>query len=106
MMMSYLEQAKTILKGLTLKEKIGQISQIAAGDKCYYFTEDGDVEFTEDFKNIVKEYGGIGAISGILRADPWSERYYGTGITLDMRKRIVNKLQSYIKENTDKKFLR
>ena len=24
MMMSYLEQAKTILKGLTLKEKIGQ----------------------------------------------------------------------------------
>ena len=102
-MMSYLEQAKTILKGLTLKEKIGQISQIAAGYKCYYLTEDGDIEFTEDFKNVVKEYGGIGAISGILRADPWSERYYGTGITLEMRERIAYKLQTYIKENTEKK---
>lgn len=94
------KRAEKTVSLMTLKEKIGQIAQIAAGYKCYYLTDDGDIEFTEEFKNTVKEYGGIGAISGVLRADPWTKRYYGTGISLDMRERIVNKLQAYIEANT------
>lgn len=94
------KRAVEITDELTLKEKIGQISQVAAGYRCYTLTEGGDIEFSEEFVNTVKEYGGLGAISGILRADPWSGRYYGTGITLDMREKIANKIQAYIEENT------
>lgn len=94
------KQAEEIVSTLTLKEKIGQITQLAAGYRCYNLTDDGDIEFTDEFKNAVKEFGGIGAISGVLRADPWTKRYYGTGITLEMREKAINKLQAYIEENT------
>ena len=93
-------QAMELTKKLTLKEKIGQITQIAAGYRCYILKENGDIEFSDEFKETIREYGGIGAISGILRADPWSGRYYGTGITLEMREKIANKLQAYLEENT------
>ncbi len=98
-MSKFYNEAKALLGGMTLKEKIGQISQIASGYRCYSLTDDG-IEFNEDFKQIVAEYGGIGAISGLLRADPWSGRHYGTGIAADMREKVANLLQDYIAQNT------
>lgn len=96
----YYGRAKALLDKMTLKEKIGQISQIVAGYRCYTITEDGGIEFDEGFRQVVAEYGGIGAISGLLRADPWSGRHYGTGITAEMRERAANTLQAYIRDNT------
>lgn len=94
------KKASEITKQLTLKEKIGQITQIQAGYKCYNIADDGSIEFTDEFKNTIKEYGGIGAISGILRADPWSGRHYGTGIEKARRGEVANMLQEYIENNT------
>ena len=99
-MSEYHNQAKNLLDQMTLKEKIGQISQIIAGYRCYSITDDGKIRFDDDFKKVVSEYGGIGAISGLLRADPWSGRHYGTGITADMREDAANSLQAYLAENT------
>lgn len=94
------EFINSLLSQMTVREKIGQISQIAAGYRCYTVTDGGSIEFCEDFKQIVADYGGIGAISGLLRADPWSGNCYGCGITKEMRIDAVNKLQAYIAENT------
>ncbi len=99
-MKGFYSQAKELTQKLTLKEKIGQIAQIAIGYRCYTVNKDGKIEFTDEFKQIVRDYGGIGAISGILRADPWSERNYETGVTLELRDKIANKLQAYLEENT------
>jgi len=99
-MRKYQLAAKKILQEMSVKEKIGQIAQIASGYSCYSITENGEIVFDEKFKNIVSTYGGIGAISGILRADPWTNRHYGTGITADMREAAINKFQQYLRENT------
>ena len=94
------ELVNELLSQMTVREKIGQIAQIAAGYRCYTLTDDGGIAFTDEFKKIVADYGGIGAISGLLRADPWSGHYYGNGITREMRIDAVNKLQTYLEENT------
>lgn len=93
------KRAQEIVAGLTLKEKIGQISQIVAGYDCYTLTN-GEVEFSEQFKKVVEEYGGIGAVSGLLRADPWTGRNFQNGITPELRGKVANALQRYLEEHT------
>ena len=92
--------ANELIEKMTIREKIGQIAQTIDGYRCYTITEDGDIEFTDNFKEMVAYYGGIGAISGLLRADPWSGHHYGNGITKEMRVCAAKKLQNYITENT------
>lgn len=96
----YYESARRLVSSMTVKEKIGQIAQVAAGYRCYTVTDGAEIEFTDEFKRIVTEYGGIGAISGLLRADPWTKRCYGNGITREMRIAAARKLQAFIRENT------
>lgn len=95
----YYNEAKKIVSEMTLREKIGQISQHVSGYNCYNKVHN-TIEFTEDCKNSIQYWGGIGAVSGLLRADPWSKRGYGTGIELEERREAAQKLQNYIKENT------
>lgn len=96
---SFYYDAAKITANMTLKEKIGQIAQIQAGYKCYDKTPDG-IKFTESFCSTVREYGGIGAISGLLRSDPWTRRGYGSGIEIEEREHCALSLQNYLKENT------
>lgn len=99
-MKDFLTQAQELTQTLTLKEKIGQIAQVLAGFECYNITADGEIEFSDEFETLVKEYGGIGQISALLRADPWTGRHYDNGITIEMREKIANKIQRYVEENT------
>ena len=96
---SFYYDAAKITANMTLKEKIGQIAQIQAGYKCYDKTPVG-IKFTESFCSTVREYGGIGAISGLLRSDPWTRRGYGSGIEIEEREHCALSLQNYLKENT------
>lgn len=95
----YYNESKKIVSEMTLREKIGQIAQHVSGYNCYNKVNN-TIEFTDDFKNSIKYWGGIGAVSGILRADPWSKRGYGSGIEPQERIEAVQKLQDYIKNNT------
>lgn len=97
--MNCYEKACELTSKLTLREKIGQIAQNINGYSCYNKTNNG-IEFTDEFKNKVKKYGGIGAISGLLRSDPWTKRGYGSGIELHERVSAANKLQKHLIENT------
>ena len=84
---------------MTLKEKVGQLSQTVGGYRCFErFGE--DFIFTDDFKKFVNDYGGIGAISNILRADGFTQHNYGTGIELRHRVKVANALQKYVIENS------
>ena len=83
----YTSEAKKLIDQMTLKEKVGQLSQTVGGYRC--FERNGeDFLFTDDFKAFVIEYGGIGAISNILRADGFTKHNYGTGIELRHRVKV------------------
>ena len=63
----FFKKAKSLLNEMTLKEKIGQVSQTVGGYRC--FERNGeDFTFTDSLKDFIKEYGTIGAVSNILRA--------------------------------------
>ena len=57
-----------IVEQMTIKEKVGQLNQHLYGWQCYQKVDD-HYELTDTFKNHVKEFGGVGAIYGIMRAD-------------------------------------
>ncbi len=95
----YYTKAKEILEKMTLKEKIGQVSQTVGGYKC--FERNGeDFIFTDSLKDFIKEYGTIGAVSNILRADGFTNHNYSNGVEARHRVKIANAFQKYIIENT------
>ena len=78
-MNNYTQQIKGLLKEMTLREKLAQMSQTVAGYRC--FERNGE-EFTlnDEFKNFIRNYGAMGAISNFLRADGFTKHNWGTGI--------------------------
>ena len=93
------KQAQSLTNSMTLREKLGQITQTVAGYRCY---QKNGQQFTwaPEFTKTVEYYGGIGAISGLLRSDPWTKRGYGNGIEMEQRVEMANRLQTYLKQNT------
>ena len=74
-----LQRAKELLVQMSLKEKVGQLAQTVAGYRC--FERNGEeFTFTDSLKEFLEEYGGIGAISNILRADGFTKLDYSRGI--------------------------
>ena len=96
---NYKNEIQELINEMTIKEKVGQLNQRLYGWQLYEKTENG-YELTEIFKNEVKRWGGIGAIYGIFRADPWSQVNFDNGIAKEDCKTVINMIQEYIKENT------
>ena len=96
---SYFEQARKLCADMTLREKLGQITQTVDGYHCYEKTADG-IELNDTFRRVVSAYGGIGALSGLLRADPWTRRGYGNGIEPAERELCAKTVQDYLRRNT------
>ncbi len=100
-MQIYEKRAKDLLEKMTLKEKIGQLAQNVYGFNAYTRDENNKIVLTEEFKNYVKKYGGIGMLNNYFRADPWTKRSYKTGgIILSEREEAYNILQKFIVEET------
>ena len=69
------------------------------GWQCYQKVN-GKYELTDLFKEHVKEYGGVGAIYGILRADAWSQINRENGISREDSKIVITMIQEYIKKHS------
>ncbi|MCR2820068.1 glycoside hydrolase family 3 N-terminal domain-containing protein [Lederbergia panacisoli] len=93
------ERVEDLLSRMTLKEKVGQLNQKMYGWDAYKKTDNG-IEFTEAFKAQVAFGGGMGALYGLFRSDPWSAVTYENGIPTHENAQIANKIQRYIIENT------
>lgn len=91
--------AKELLAKMTLKEKVAQMSQTVAGYRCF-IRNGNDFEFNDDFKNFIADYGPMGAISNILRADEFTKKGWGVGIEPQHRVKVANQLQKYIIDNS------
>lgn len=90
---------ENIVKQMTLKEKVGQLNQHLYGWQCYKKIGD-HFELTDLFKKHVKEYGGIGAIYGIMRADAWSQIDENNGINREESYQVIQMIQDYIKKHS------
>ena len=93
------ERAAALLKAMTRREKIGQVAQ----PFCLfleYTVEDGEIRLSDDLKEFIATYGGIGTFFSLFRADPWSGRTYGTGIPAALREKAYNTFQRYLLDHT------
>lgn len=89
--------ARELLKKLTLREKVAQLSQTVAGYRG--FKRDGeDFTFSPEFYSFIEEYGAMGAISNILRADHFAIRQWSDGIEPCHRVKVANQLQRAVLE--------
>ncbi|WP_200905947.1 glycoside hydrolase family 3 N-terminal domain-containing protein [Paenibacillus sp. IHB B 3415] len=82
---------------MTPEEKVGQLVQLF-GWQTYDHTE-GTIELTEDFKRQIRE-GGIGALYGTLRADPWTGVTLESGLGARAGAEAVNTIQRYVLEHS------
>lgn len=89
------ERARDLLSRMTVREKVGQINQKLYGFSCYE-REGQNITLTDEFKNEVKKWCGLGLLYGLYRADPWSGRTDENGITNELVPCAYNKVQKYV----------
>ncbi len=93
------ERVEDLIGRMTLKEKAGQCNQRMFGWDAYRKTAHG-FELTDAFRDEVATYGGMGALYGLLRADPWSKVSFENGIDAAAGAKVANEIQRYLKDNT------
>lgn len=93
------KRAEALLAQMTVTEKVGQLNQHLYGFRIYEKRQ-GEIHFTQELKDEVEKFGGIGTIYGLYRADPWSQRDYETGLVGELSVQTYNRLQKYVIEHS------
>lgn len=93
------ERAADLLGRMTLREKVGQLTQRLYGFACYERRGE-EIHLTDEFYREADRYGGIGALYGLYRADPWSKRDFDSGLTGSYAPKARNMVQRYLVEHT------
>lgn len=89
------ERAEDLLSRMTLREKVGQLTQRLYGFGIY--RREGDkIEFTPEFREEVDRYSGLGTLYGLHRADPWSGKDFDTGLDGVLAVKARNQVQKYV----------
>lgn len=93
------DRAEDLLSRMTLREKVGQLTQRLYGFGIY--RRDGEnLEFTPEFQEEVGRYSGLGTLYGLHRADPWSGKDFDTGLDGVLAVRARNQVQKYVIEHS------
>lgn len=92
-------RAEDLIARMTLREKIGQLTQRLYGFGIYR-REGDEIIFDDEFKTEVARYSGIGTVYGLHRADPWSAKDFETGLTGSLAVKARNQLQKYVIEHS------
>ena len=93
------ERVHDLLGRMTLREKIGQLTQRLYGFTS--FTREGEnIRFSQEFENEVEYYSGLGTLYGLHRADPWSAKTFETGLDGVLSTKATNQVQKYVIEHS------
>ncbi len=93
------ERVNDLLSRMTLREKVGQLTQ-----RLYGFTSferrGEEIVFSEEFEKEVEYYSGLGTLYGLHRADPWSNKTFETGLDGALSTKATNQVQKYVIEHS------
>ncbi len=93
------QRARDLLSRMTLREKVGQLTQRLYGFGIY--SRQGDeIAFTGEFEAEVARYGGLGTLYGLHRADPWSGKDFQTGLAGSLSVKARNQVQKYVLDHS------
>jgi Beta-glucosidase-related glycosidases len=93
------ERAADLVGRMTIREKVGQLNQRLYGFDCYE-RQGGEVELSSEFVDEVKQWGGLGVLYGLYRADPWSKRDFSSGLDGSLPIKAYNMAQKYVLEHS------
>lgn len=93
------QRAEDLLGRMTLREKVGQLNQRLYGFRIYERRGD-EIILSQELKDEVERYGGLGVLYGLFRADPWSGRDENTGLPGALAIRAYNQIQKYVIEHS------
>lgn len=92
-------RADDLLSRMTLREKVGQLTQRLYGFGIYH-RQGREISFTREFRDEVARYSGLGTLYGLHRADPWSGKNFDTGLDGVLAVRARNQVQQYVLEHS------
>lgn len=94
-----LERAEDLLSRMTLREKVGQLNQRLYGfAACERHGE--EITLSQNFRDEVEKWGGLGVLYGLYRADPWSQKNFANGLFGGYMKKAYNLVQRYVIEHS------
>ena len=92
-------RADDLLSRMTLREKVGQLTQRLYGFGIYNRNGE-EITLSGEFEEEVARYSGLGTLYGLHRADPWSGKNFETGLVGDLSVRLRNQIQKYVIEHS------
>lgn len=92
-------RADDLISRMTLREKVGQLTQRLYGFGIYERNGD-EITLSQEFFDEVARYSGLGTIYGLHRADPWSGKNFETGLTGVLSVKARNQVQKYVIEHS------
>ncbi|UVY84058.1 glycoside hydrolase family 3 C-terminal domain-containing protein [Brachybacterium sp. NBEC-018] len=88
------------LDGLDVTGLAGQVNQRLKGWEAVRWV-DGTPQVTDVLRAEVDAFGGIGALYGVLRADPWSAVRWGTGVPPERSAEAYAAVQEHVMGHGD-----
>lgn len=87
-----------LIDSMSFTQKVGQLNQRLFGWKSVERNAAGQLVASDELKQEIDRWGGLGALYGLLRADPWSGQHWGNGIRPEERPEAVAVVQQTVLE--------
>lgn len=87
-----------LIDSMSFTQKVGQLNQRLFGWKSVERNAAGRLVTSDELKQEIDRWGGLGALYGLLRADPWSGQHWGNGIHPEERPEAVAVVQQTVLE--------
>lgn len=87
-----------LIDSMSFTQKVGQLNQHLFGWKSVERNAAGRLVASDELKQEIDRWGGLGALYGLLRADPWSGQHWGNGIRPEERPEAVAVVQQTVLE--------
>lgn len=87
-----------LIDSMSFTQKVGQLNQRLFGWKSVERNAARRLVASDELKQEIDRWGGLGALYGLLRADPWSGQHWGNGIRPEERPEAVAVVQQTVLE--------
>ena len=87
-----------LIDSMSFTQKVGQLNQRLFGWKSVERNAAGRLVASDELKQEIDRWGGLGALYGLLRADPWSGQHWGNGIRPEERPEVGAVVQQTVLE--------